>query len=68
MDDRTHDDMNAKVRAIIDDAIAELYLLGMESRSQAASLMAIQAICRIDDDEDGVTVATFAAEMSVTDD
>jgi hypothetical protein len=64
VNDRTHDDPNARVRAIVDDAIAELYLIGMESRSSAASLMAIQAIIRIDDPNDRAAVAKFAAEMS----
>lgn len=49
MNDRTHNDDNAKVRAIVDDAIAELLLLGMESADQAAKLMAVQSIIRIDD-------------------
>ena len=51
MTDRTHDDINAKVRAIIDDAIAELFLCGMESRNEAAKMMACQAVLRIDDNE-----------------
>jgi hypothetical protein len=63
MTDRRHDDSNAKVRAIIDDAIAELYLLGMESSDQAASLMAIQAIIRIDDPDVIAKVAKFATEL-----
>jgi hypothetical protein len=40
MDDRKHDDDAAKVSAIVDDAIAELLLLPMESRDEAAALMA----------------------------
>jgi hypothetical protein len=51
MIDRTHDDDNAKARAIIDDAIAELLLMGMESRDQAAAMMASQAVLRIQDNE-----------------
>ena len=63
MSDRAHNDMNAKTRAIVDDAIAELYLLGMESREAAASLMAIQAIIRIEDPNGIAKIATFAAEL-----
>lgn len=63
MTDRVHDDPNAKVRAIIDDAIAELYLIGMEGSSSAATLMAIQAIIRIDKPDDLETVARFIGEM-----
>jgi hypothetical protein len=62
MTDRRHADDNAKVRAIVDDAIAELYLLGMESRDEAARLMACQAILRIDDNDERKKVVTFAEE------
>lgn len=60
--DRTHDDPNHKVRAIVDDAIAELLLLGMKSRNEAAKMMACQAILRIDDNEVCKEVARFAAD------
>jgi hypothetical protein len=49
--DRTHGDDNAKARAIVDDAIAELLLLGATDRNQAAAMMATQAALRIDDNE-----------------
>jgi hypothetical protein len=51
MDDRTHSDIGLKVRAIVDDAIAELLLLGVESRDRAAEMMACQAAIRIEDNE-----------------
>lgn len=63
MNDRTHDDTNAKVRAIVDDAIADLLMIGMASGSSAASLMAIQAMLRIDDPATMRTVAEFAASL-----
>lgn len=63
MTDRTHDDANAKVRAIIDDAIAELLLLGMESADQAAKLMAIQSIVRVEDLEVTAQIADFAESL-----
>ena len=59
MEDRTHTDKSARVRAIVDDAIAELLLLGMESRSAAALLMAIQATIRIDDEAEADTFVHF---------
>jgi hypothetical protein len=62
MDDRTHDNLGHKVRAIVDDAIADLMLLGMESRDQAATLMAIQAIVRIEDNEVRKDVEQFALD------
>ena len=65
--DRTHTDKNAKVRAIVDDAIAELLMIGMESRSEAAALMAIQAMIRIDDEPVMESVAEFAASLIVHD-
>lgn len=64
MNDRTHNDLNAKIRAIIDDAIAELYLVGLESRSSAATLMAIQATIRIEDPKDVESFAQFVAEWA----
>ena len=63
MTDATHNDLNAKVRATIDDAIADLLMLGISSRSEAAALMAIQSIIRIDDPAVLDTVADFADEM-----
>ena len=63
MEDATHPHMNAKIKAIIDDAIAELFLCGFESRDNAAALMAIQSIIRIDDPDLLDQVADFADEM-----
>jgi hypothetical protein len=60
MRDRTHDDPGAKVRAIIDDTLADLMMLGVESPVQAAKLMACQAIVRIHDPEVIAEVADFA--------
>ena len=62
MEDRTHDDKNAKFRAIVDNAISELIELGLESRDEAAAGMAIQSIIRIEDNEKRREVAKFAAE------
>ena len=60
MNDRTHDDPGMKVRAIIDDALAELLMLGAESADKAAKLMACQAIVRIDDPAIIAQVADYA--------
>ena len=65
MDDRAHSDLNAKVRAIVDDSIADLLLIGMESKDAAAALMAIQAMIRIDGQEQMASVAEFAASLIV---
>jgi hypothetical protein len=62
MIDRTHNDVALKVAAIVDDAIADLLLLGTASRDAAAALMACQAIVRIEDNEECRSVAKFAAE------
>ena len=62
MIDRTHDHKGPKVAAIVDDAIADLLLLGTASRDAAAALMACQAIARIEDNEERRSVAHFAAE------
>ena len=62
MIDRHHDDLGHKVRAIVDDAIAELLLLGMESHNAAAKMMACQAILRIDDNEACKEVVQFARD------
>ncbi len=59
MTDRTHKEIGAKVSAIVDDAIAELLLLGVESRDQACSLMACQAAIRINDNEKMKEVRQF---------
>jgi hypothetical protein len=48
---RTHNDVGAKVTAIVDDAIAELLLIGLDSRNAACFMMAAQAALRIDDNE-----------------
>lgn len=63
MTDKRHSDLQAKTRAIIDDAIAELYLLGMNSADSAAQLMAIQSIIRIESNEARKAIAAFAEEM-----
>ena len=63
MEDRTHNDTGAKLRAIVDNAISELVELGMESRDAAAFAMAVQSIVRIEDNEERRKVAQFAAEM-----
>jgi hypothetical protein len=60
MTDRTHSDPNAKVRAIIDDTLADLLMMGMESSDRAAKLMACQAIVRIEDPAVIAEVADFA--------
>jgi hypothetical protein len=63
MTDRTHSDDNAKARAIIDDAIAELLLMGMESRDQAAMMMAFQSAIRIEENEIRRELAKLIAEL-----
>lgn len=63
MTDRTHGDLNAKVRAIIDDSIADLLLLGMESADQAAKLMATQAVLRVNDPEVIAAIVDFADSL-----
>ena len=68
MADRTHTDLNAKARAIVDDAIAELLLMGMASRSSAAALMEIQALIRIDDADALETTVAFAESLRPNDD
>ena len=60
MTDRTHDDPNAKVRAIIDDTLADLVLLGVENADQAAKLLAYQAIVRVENPEIIGQIADFA--------
>ena len=62
MSDRNHNDPNQKVRVIVDDAIAELLLLGMRSQDAAAEMLACQAILRIDDNEVCKQVEKFAIE------
>ena len=63
MTDRTHDNTGLKIQAIVDDAIAELLLLGMESRDAAAFMMVCQAVVRIEDNEVRRQAAEFAAEL-----
>ena len=65
MNDRTHNDLGRKVQAIVDDAIAELLLLPMESRDEAAAMMACQAILRIEDNEIRRGVEQFAIDFSL---
>lgn len=62
MEDRTHDDVGQKARAIIDNAIADLFLLGFESRDQAAQMMACQATLRIEDNETRKLVEQFVQD------
>jgi hypothetical protein len=62
MNDKTHNSIGHKVSAIVDDAIAELLLLGVESRDAAAAMMACQAILRINDNEVAKTVEQFAID------
>lgn len=63
MQERTHNDLNAKVRAIVDEAIAELLMLGMDGAESAAKLMAVQAIVRIDDPKGIAEIADFAESL-----
>ena len=63
MTDRTHDNTGLKIQAIVDDAIAELLLLGMESRDAAAFMMVCQAVVRIEDNEVRRQAAEFADEL-----
>lgn len=63
MPDATHNDLNAKVRALIDDALAELVLLGLPSADEAASLMAIQSMIRIGDEAILCSVVEFANSL-----
>jgi hypothetical protein len=64
MIDRTHNDMGQKVRAIVDNAIADLFLLGgVQSRDDAAMLMACQAIVRINDNEKRREVEEFVSQL-----
>jgi hypothetical protein len=62
MTDRRHNDTGLKIGAIVDNALSELIVLGMESKDAAAVMMAVQAIVRIDDNEKVKEVAEFAAE------
>ncbi len=63
MKDRAHNKLGAKVTAIVDDAIADLILLGgTESRDKACSLMACQAAIRINDNEVMKEVRQFVEE------
>jgi len=63
MTDARHNDVNTQIRATIDDALADLLLFGFASADQAAALMAIQSITRIDDDSVIKQVADFANEI-----
>jgi len=64
MIDRTHNDQGAKVSAIIDDALADLFLLeGVEGRDEAAVLMACLATLRIEDNEKRREVEQYAAQL-----
>lgn len=63
MTDRLHNNKCAKVAAIVDDAIAELLMLGLDSRDDAASMMAALAILRINDPEIMKEIAQYAADF-----
>jgi hypothetical protein len=63
MTDQTHDDVGLKVQRIVDNAVAELFLLGTDNTDQAAKLLAFQAVVRIDDEKVIGEVAKFAAEL-----
>lgn len=63
MTDRTHSDMGKKVAAIVDDAISDLLLLGMESRDAAAMMMACQATLRIEDNEKRRELEKYVSEL-----
>lgn len=63
IEDRKHNSTGHKVSAIIDDALADLFLLdGVESRDAAAVLMACLATLRIEDNEKRREVERYAAE------
>jgi hypothetical protein len=63
MIDATHNNLNAKVRAHVDDALAELMLLGFETADDAASLMAIQSMIRIKDEQKLQQIVDFANSL-----
>jgi hypothetical protein len=63
MNDRTHKDLGAKVAAIVDDAIADLLLLGMDSKDAAAFMMAVQATLRIDDNAKRRELEKYVSEL-----
>jgi hypothetical protein len=58
----TIEEAGRKIRAIIDDAIARLLQLPMESWDEAASMLACQAILRIEDNEKRRQVEQFAID------
>ncbi|MBX7460814.1 hypothetical protein [Qipengyuania huizhouensis] len=60
MNDRTHDDVGAKVTAIVDDTLADLVMLGLESADLAAELLACQAIVRVKEPEIIGRIADYA--------
>jgi hypothetical protein len=62
--DRTHNDIGAKVSAVIDDAIADLMLIDpTQNRDDACKLMACLATIRIDDNEKRREVEQYASEL-----
>ena len=63
MMDRTHNDKGQKVRAIIDNALSELVELGVETKDEAAFLMAIQAAIRIDSNDKMRQLETYVIEL-----
>ncbi|GAA4643968.1 hypothetical protein GCM10023115_19280 [Pontixanthobacter gangjinensis] len=62
MQDRTHNNDNAKFRAIIDNALSEMVELGIKNSTDAAMLMAIQSIVRIHDTAKLTELAEFLAD------
>ncbi|MCZ8320834.1 MAG: hypothetical protein O9296_04515 [Novosphingobium sp.] len=63
MIDATHNNLNAKVRAHVDDALAELMLLGFETADAAASLMALQSMICIKDEQKLQRIVDFANSL-----
>lgn len=63
--DRTHNDPGAKVSAIVDNAISELFELGrgLEEPDAAAFMMACQAAVRIEDNEKMRELEHFVHEL-----
>jgi len=68
-DDRTHNDLGAKVSVIVDNALAELFELGgVDSKDAARVLLACQAILRIEDNEQRKKVKQYADSLIWDDD
>ena len=63
MTDRQHDDIHFKIRAIIDDTLADLLMLGLASRDDATFLMAVQGSVRIESADKLDELATFIDDL-----